>query len=111
VNSVEIELWKVGIIAPISLVWFEDNPPATRFGMYPREATASDMRARVAGATESGRLSARETVIGATPANRATSRIPTRLVCRVFFLFSFSADIRKAFPRYTKISDRLDSEI
>jgi hypothetical protein len=46
------------------------------------------MRSRVAGATVCGKLKARETVIGATAASRATSRTPIRFVWRVLFCFS-----------------------
>jgi hypothetical protein len=46
------------------------------------------MRSRVAGATLSGKLNARETVIGATSARRATSRTPIRFVWRVLFRFT-----------------------
>jgi hypothetical protein len=45
------------------------------------------IRSRVAGATVSGRLKARDTVMGATSASRATSRTPIRLVWRVLFRF------------------------
>jgi len=52
------------------------------------------MRWRVAGATLAGKLKARETVIGATSARRATSLTPIRFVWRVLFRFTSDMGIR-----------------
>ena len=51
---------------------------ASRFGTNPACSIASSTLARVAGATSSGLLSARDTVIGASPICRAISRTPMR---------------------------------
>ena len=51
---------------------------ASRFGTNPVRSIASRTFARVAGATRSGLLRTRDTVIGAKPTWRAISRTPTR---------------------------------
>src|SRR6187200_1148821 len=63
----------VGTIAATSLLRDERTPAASRFGVYPVTRIASLMRSRVPSATCSGWFSTRETVLGATPARRATS--------------------------------------
>ena len=51
---------------------------ASRFGTNPARSIASRTFARVAGATRSGLLRTRDTVIGANPTCRAISRTPRR---------------------------------
>jgi hypothetical protein len=62
-----------GTMAATSRVWREVSPPASELGTYPDCSTACATRARVASATSSGRCSAREAVMGDTPAMRARS--------------------------------------
>ena len=51
---------------------------ASRFGTNPARSIASRTFSRVAGATSSGLLITRDTVIGASPTCRAISRTPRR---------------------------------
>jgi hypothetical protein len=67
-------------------VRLEDRLPATRFGMYPVASMAALTRLSVSTDTRVGLTRARETVMGETPAMRATSRMPARPVPRPLFL-------------------------
>jgi len=82
----------LGTTAAISRLREDAKPPAMRLGTYAVRSIASCTRVRTAWDTCAGELSARDTVMGDTPARWATSwRVIAPLPRRARFEFGLSA--------------------